>query len=175
MEEFRKVPPLGYGKGSVVTSCMPGSILIVMGWVLVRLGIPVSSSFYFEEIGFLRISCLIIGPTLIMFGFVGLGEGISKYKIQSSWFSTTLKARTDIVQCEEVDNSENYSHQYDVPMTDWYLRLKPIPEQLAAMPDTTLVSVSIRESQYRDYQGKTSVIIFYSPVDPFVFLLEDEL
>ena len=175
MGDFRRVPSSGYGRGDVVTSFTPGIILIVIGWVLVSLGSPNSSSIDFAEIGFLRSFSLIVGVALVIFGFIGLGEGISLYKAKRSWFAMAVTAQTIIVEREEVDNKSPDSYMRGEPSTYWYLRLRPIPAQSAVQPKAAIVSVSLRESQYKNYGGKASVTIYYSPKDPFIILLEDEV
>lgn len=177
MGEYRKVPSSGYGKGNVATSFSPGIIMVLIGWFWFFAGPPNSEGIYPDPvwIGFIRVLGVIIGPVLTLFGFTALGEGISIYKAKRSWFGSAHKAQTDIVRREEVDNNTDYARYYGEPSTYWYLKLKPIPEQLAVQPNTMLVSVSIRESQYKKYEGRSSVAIYYSPIDPFVFLLEDEI
>jgi hypothetical protein len=175
MGEYRKVPISGYGKGNVASSFMPGIALVLIGWLLLFFGVSNFPKIIFIGIGFLKAFCLVLGAALILFGFTALGEGISSYKAQRSWFGSAHKAQTDIAQREEVDNNTDYARYYGEPFTYWYLKIKPIPEQLAVHPSTTLVSVSIKESQYKDYEGKSTVTIFYSPIDPFIFLLEDEV
>jgi hypothetical protein len=76
---------------------------------------------------------------------------------------------------EIVDTDPGYASYYGHPDRYWHLQLEAIPDQLEVKPKTTSVLVSITEYQYKKYEGKTSVTIYYSPNDPFVFLLEDEV
>lgn len=177
MGEYRKVPISGYGKGNAATSFTPGILMVLIGWFWFFAGLPNAEGIYPVPIwiGFIRVLGIIIGLVLILFGFTALGEGISSYKAQRSWFGSAHKAQTDIVQREEVENNTDYALYYGEPFTYWYLKLKPIPEQLAVQPETTLVSVGIKETQYKNYEGRSTVTIFYSSIDPFVFMLEDEV
>ena len=120
MGDFRKVPSSGYGRGNVVTSFMPGIIMILIGWVLVSLGSSNSFSINFKEIGFLRAFSLIFGVVLVIFGFMGLGEGISLYKAKKSWFAMAVTTQTTIVEREEVDNKAPDYYMRGEPSTYWY-------------------------------------------------------
>src|SRR5689334_15199946 len=97
MEKFRKVPGSGYGSGKVSTSLLPGILLILVGLFLMFVSFAISSAIDFKEIGFPRSFSVVVGAALILFGFLGLGEGVSFSKAKSHWFGSARKAQTDIV------------------------------------------------------------------------------
>lgn len=123
---------------------------------------------------------LFISTVLLLTAIRLFYEAITLFREKRNWFKSTDTAKATIVNRQEVANDPadvDYAYSYGqfIPSKYWYLTLKMIPSQLGIKPGETLVSVGINESQYKRYDGRTSVTIYYSREHPFVFLLEDEI
>jgi len=123
---------------------------------------------------------LLIGAGLLLGAITFFMDTITIFREKRNWFKNTATVQTTIVDRQEIENDPNdvdyaYSYGHYMPSKYWYLTLEIVPSQLAITPEEILVSVAINESQYKRYAGRTSVTIYYSTVDPFIFLLEDEV
>jgi hypothetical protein len=172
MEASRKTPSF-YGKDQPLTLYLGGVFALLLGLCLFAGIVSPKNSFLDYSFG-----CL-VGPFTVFLIIVGVvfmfHEGSSTHKDRISWFNTAVTAQTTIVKREIVDTDPEYASYYGHPDRYWHLQLEAIPDQLKVQPKTTSVLVSVSEYRYKWYEGRTSVTIYYSPVDPFVFLLEDEV
>ena len=176
MGAHRKVPSF-YGKGKPEIHYLAG-LVALLGGLFFLSGIFAPKNSLSDWLGCLVLPFL---SFLLIFGAVTVAqEGTSIQREMRSWFGTSDKANTTIVNRREVANDPadvDYAYSYGqfMPSKYWYLTLQMIPSQVAIKPEETLVSVAINESQYKRYDGRTSVTIYYSTTDSFIFLLEDEV
>jgi hypothetical protein len=150
-----------------------------IGVIIILFSVMFFLSMFSERKTFLDWICLpgapIMGVGMIILAIVVFGAGASVHKEKRSWFNDAVKAQATILKREIVDTDPQYASYYGHPVRYWDLQLEAIPNQLKVQPKTTSVLVSVSEYQYEKYEGRTAVTIYYSPKDPFVFLLEDEV
>jgi hypothetical protein len=172
MEAYRKRPSF-YGKDSRFTSYLFGAFAFLFGVFCVLFCIFVPKDAFIDWFG-----CLLgfaLGLVMVFIAIFSFAEGSSIHAEKRSWFETAVITKTAIIEREEVDNNSEEARIYGEPNKYWHLKLKMIPSQLAILPDATLVSVDINESQYKKYAGRKFVTIYHSIEDPFTFLLGDEI
>lgn len=180
MAAYRKVPGF-YGKDRPLTSRLAGTLSLLLGLALLiglLNGLFVSSKTTLSEwLGWLVAGLfgILFCGILIVTGNTLLSEGAFNQNARRVWFRTAETAQTTIVELVELQQDSSYAAYYGRPDTDWYMHLKMIPAQCAQRPEETLVSVGISGRQYEKYTGQDTVTIHYSPADPFIFLLEDEV
>jgi hypothetical protein len=108
---------------------------------------------------------------IIAVGLWFIYTGFLKYKDKRKWLSATVVNSTEIVECTESYDVD----EFGVVMTSWSMKIKLTPSQLMVNPNSIHATVGINKSQYRKYSNRSSVKIYSSREDPFVFILEDEV
>jgi hypothetical protein len=174
MKEFRKLPNF-YGKEMHDAS---GVFLLMVGFGCLWISTAVVRNSLSDSLSCVMI--ILFGLSMIVVAITFFAMGTSHHKEKNAWFENASTAQTTIMDRQEIENDPrdiDYANAYGyyMPSKYWYLTLKLVPSQLAIAPKEKVVSVGIDESQYKKYAGRTSVTIYYSPADPFVFLLEDEM
>jgi hypothetical protein len=172
MEAYRKWPGF-YRKDSRIISYLFGAFAFLFGVFCVLFCIFVPKDAFLDWFG-----CslgFVLGLVMVFIAIFSFAEGTSIHIEKRSWLETAVITKTAIIEREIVNNDYEDARIYGEPNRYWHLKLKTIPSQSAILPDATLVSVDINESQYKRYAGRKFVTIHYSIEDPFTFLLEDEI
>jgi hypothetical protein len=96
---------------------------------------------------------------------------------RQAWVRSSVAVEVSILDRRHFPGS-SWEDGYEIPhhsSPSYHLDLETSPDQKAAHPNLTQVSVEVQEPVYTRLQDRRTVRIYYKPEAPFTFLLEEEI